>query len=343
MRDFRSEYARYKRLIDHRLRKLAEDGEGRPRSIAVPLRYVLSGGGKRLRPILLLLAYEAVRGDSVRAAAGISKKRSLARVSAALDAALAIEALHNFTLVHDDIMDHAPSRRGRATVHTKWDENTAILVGDELVALAYQSLLKTKTSRLREILRVFTEGLLEVCEGQGFDKEFESRCDVTLEEYLKMIEKKTGRMFSVALEIGGLVGDASTSELRSLRKYGYHIGRAFQLQDDLLDVIGDEKFGKKIGGDLFLGKKTYPLLTAHQLARKRDQTILQHVMEKKRIGGRQVKKVREIYERYGVVDGVRDEVHANIRQAQRALGPLEASKAKEMLRWVADMLRDRRI
>jgi geranylgeranyl diphosphate synthase type II len=332
MSDFHSQYLRYKRLIDRQLQTLVDEGDWKPRSLMVPLRYVLSGGGKRIRPILLLLAYEAV-----------SKTQTNSRkLDVALNAALAIEALHNFTLVHDDIMDNAPSRRGRATVHSKWDENTAILVGDELVALAYRTLLKTKSPRLQRILQVFTKGLLEVCEGQGFDKEFESRKDVTLEEYLKMIELKTGRLVSVTLEIGGLLGNGSQSQVAALRKYGYHVGRAFQIQDDLLDVTGGKRFGKKIGGDIVEGKKTFLLLEALKKARKNDRAVLQRVMSREKSGSKEVHAVKRIYEKYGAVDSARRKVRQHVAAAQGVLSALPQNNATEMLHWLAGALRDRR-
>ncbi len=332
MRDFHSEYLRYKTLIDHRLRGLAEEGDRKPKSLLVPLRYVLSGGGKRIRPILLLLAYGAVS----------RKRATTGKFDGAIDAALAIEALHNFTLVHDDIMDNAPSRRGRATVHSKWDENTAILVGDELVALAYRSLLKTKSPRLREILQVFTDGLVEVCEGQGFDKEFESRSDVTLKEYLKMIEKKTGQMVAVTLEIGALLGNGTRAEINALRRYGYHLGRAFQIQDDLLDVTGDKQFGKKIGGDIVEGKKTFLLLEALKAAKREDRQVLKRVMDGRGVRRGAVDSVKRIYEKYGAVESARREVRSHVVYAKRALRHLRLSRTKEMLDWLAEMLQERR-
>ena len=332
MRDYQSEYLRYKKFIDRRLQTLVDKGDQKPRSIMVPLRYVLSSGGKRIRPVLLLLAYEAVSGK--RADAGGSQ--------GAVSSAMAVEALHNFTLVHDDIMDNAPSRRGRATVHAKWDENTAILVGDELVALAYRALLSARTPRLREVLQVFTEGLLEVCEGQGFDKEFESRSDVTLDEYLKMIEMKTGRMVAVTLEIGALLGGGTQAEVNALRKYGCHIGRAFQIQDDLLDVTGGKQFGKKIGGDIIEGKKTYLLLEAFRTSPRKDRRLLQRVIDRDGVGNKEVEAVKKIYEKSGAVERARREVSKHVAAAQHALAALKPGKAKEMLLWLAGKLQDRR-
>jgi geranylgeranyl diphosphate synthase type II len=331
MRDFQSRYLQYKRLIDRRFQSLVDEDNRRPRSLTDPLKYVLSGGGKRLRPVLLLLAYEAVSG-----------KRSGSRMpNRVLNAALSVEALHNFTLVHDDIMDGAPSRRGRATVHSKWDENTAILVGDELVALAYRTLLKTKSPQIGQVLEIFTDGLLEVCEGQGLDKEFEQRRDVTLAEYLKMIEMKTGRMVSVTLEIGALLGGGKRIEVDALRRFGYHIGRAFQIQDDLLDVIGDERFGKKIGGDIVEGKKTFLLLQALRMAKQKERSILERVMLGRGVASKEVEAVKKIYEKCGAVECAKKEVRKHVVEARRALENLQPSGAKDMLHWLAGMLQDR--
>jgi geranylgeranyl diphosphate synthase type II len=331
MRDFQSRYLQYKRLIDRRFKSLADEDNRRPRSLMVPLKYVLSGGGKRLRPVLLLLAYEAVS----------SKPKGLRMSDGVLNAALAVEALHNFTLVHDDIMDDAPSRRGRATVHSKWDENTAILVGDELVALAYRTLLRTRSPRIGQVLKIFTDGLLEVCEGQGLDKEFEQRRDVTLAEYLKMIEMKTGRMVSVGLEIGALLGGGNTFEVDALRRFGYHVGRAFQIQDDLLDVIGDERFGKKIGGDIVEGKKTFLLLQAYRMAKREDRDILERVISGRGVTRKEVGTVKRIYEKHGAVECAKKEVRKHVIEAQRALESLQPSSARDMLHWLAGMLQDR--
>jgi geranylgeranyl diphosphate synthase type II len=297
----------------------------------VPLKYVLSAGGKRLRPVLLLLAYEAVLG----------RRTGLRVPNRVLNAALAVEALHNFTLVHDDIMDDAPSRRGRATVHSKWDENTAILVGDELVALAYRTLLKTKSPQIGRVLEIFTDGLLEVCEGQGLDKEFEQRRDVTLAEYLKMIEMKTGRMVSVTLEIGALLGGGNRFDVGALRKFGHHIGRAFQIQDDLLDVIGDKRFGKKIGGDIVEGKKTFLLLQALRMAKQKDRSVLERVMSGRGVASKEVRTVKRIYEKYGAMERAKKEVRRHVVEAQHALESLQPSRAKDMLHWLAGMLQDR--
>lgn len=318
---------RYQDLKDRVDRSLAEAvTRTQPASLYKPLTYVLQGGGKRIRPILVILSCEAMGGSADRA----------------VHAGAGIEILHNFTLVHDDIMDNAPSRRGRPTVHTKWDEHTAILVGDELLALAYRVLLKTDSPRIRDIAAVFTEGVVEVCEGQAYDKEYEKRASVSVEEYLLMIRKKTGMMVAAATEIGALIGGGTDEEIRSLRTYGELVGRAFQIQDDLLDVVGDEKkFGKSIGSDLREGKKTFLLLEALRVARGKDRALLKKVLANGRATKGVVRECRRIFEETGAIEAADRRIRADIEDAKRHLGRLKPSDARAMLFWFTDMLLNR--
>ncbi len=314
MKSFLSKYQKYKSFVDQRLTGCCKRSE--PQTLYEPMRYVLSGGGKRIRPILIMLSCEAVGG----------------RAKEALSAAAAIEILHNFTLVHDDIMDNAESRRGRATVHTKWDENVAILVGDELVAFAYRELLKTKSKAIARIADVFTDGVVEVCEGQAYDKEFELRTNVDIDDYLLMISKKTGKLFTASSEIGALIGGGTEREIRALKSYGAFLGRAFQIQDDLLDVVADEKeFGKRIGGDIVEGKKTFLLLHAHSRAEGNDKKIIESVITKKNLSHKLVGAVRSIYEKYGIIEIAQQAVDRDIRLANVQLEKLRDSFAREML------------
>jgi len=319
--DFKQQYQGYKELIDRYLADAVQ--ETKPRSLYKPLTYVLSGGGKRIRPILVLLASEAVGGkaaDAVHAGAGI-------------------EILHNFTLVHDDIMDNADSRRGRATVHTKWDGNVAILVGDELLALAYRILLRTESPRIKDIASVFTEGVVEVCEGQAYDKEFEDRTTVSVDEYLLMIRKKTGKMVAVATEIGAIIGNGSPAEIAALRAYGELAGRAFQVQDDLLDVVGDEKqFGKMIGGDLREGKKTFLLLEALKRARGKDKLLLKRLVKNGGASKKMIGEFKRIFQTTGALGAAAARIQSDIEEAKQQLGSLKPSQARDMLFWFTDML-----
>lgn len=324
MKSFERKNQKYRSIIDRRLQSSIRKSE--PVSLYEPMRYVLSASGKRIRPLLILLSCEAVGGT----------------MNEAVNAAVAIEVLHNFTLVHDDIMDHASSRRGRATVHVRWDENIAILVGDELVALAYRELLKTRSRAIARVADVFTEGVVEVCEGQAYDKEFESRKMVSLNDYLLMISKKTGKLFSVSAEIGGLIGGGTEREIRALRSYATYLGRAFQIQDDLLDVIADEKeFGKVIGGDIVEGKKTFLLIQAYEKTSGKDKRIIQSIIEKKRSSASMIPVVKEIYERYGIIALAKQSIDKDIQQAILQLRKLRDTPAREMLFWFSDMVLNR--
>lgn len=212
-----------------------------PRNLYEPIAYILDLGGKRLRPVLTLIATEIFNVDYRKA----------------LDAALAIEVFHNFSLVHDDIMDAAPLRRGEITVHQKWDVNTGILSGDAMLITAYQLFENYEADKFRNLAQLFSKTALQVCEGQQYDVDFENRDDVMLPEYLKMIECKTAVLVAAALKMGGIVADASEQDQNKIYDFGLHLGIAFQLQDDYLDAFGDPKtFGKQVGGDIIENKKT---------------------------------------------------------------------------------------
>ncbi len=319
--DFRATYGRYRSIVEKRLDLLLM-GNG-PESVYGPVRYVLSSGGKRLRAALVLFCCDAVGG----------------RIRNAVDAAAAVEILHNFTLVHDDVMDHADLRRGKATVHRRWDENVAILAGDELVAQAYRTLLRTKLPNEREVLKVFTDAFVTVCEGQGLDKEFESRRKVSLPEYFVMIGRKTAAMMAAACEIGALAGGETSAQRHALRRYGYHLGIAFQIQDDLLDISGEGKeFGKKIGGDIIEGKKTYLLLTALERVRGRDREILRSIRPGLRVPESMIARVRGIYERTGALKRAEGDIADQLGRAKEALGILQRSVPKARLDALADAL-----
>lgn len=219
-----------------------------PKGLYDPIEYVLAMGGKRLRPVLLLMAYNLFKDD----------------VESAYPQAAAIETYHNFTLLHDDLMDKADMRRGKPTVHRKWDENTAILSGDAMLILSYRFMMREcPLQYVHEVMDVFTRTALEVCEGQQWDMEFEKRMDVTVPEYIEMIRLKTSVLLAGALQIGAILGGASQEDAKKLYDFGIKSGLAFQLQDDYLDVYGDPAvFGKKIGGDILCNKKTFMLITA---------------------------------------------------------------------------------
>lgn len=224
----------------------------KPQGLYNPIEYVLSPGGKRIRPVLMLMAYNLYRDD----------------VEAIFDPATAIEVYHNYTLLHDDLMDRADMRRGKATVHKVWNDNAAILSGDAMLVLAYQYMARVKADCLKPVMDLFSQTALEICEGQQLDMEFETRHDVTEEEYIEMIRLKTSVLLAASLKIGALLGDASSADANALYDFGMHMGVAFQLKDDWLDVYGDPAvFGKKIGGDILCNKKTYMLIQALRSAK----------------------------------------------------------------------------
>lgn len=319
--NFDRRYTEYKKIVDAYLQDLVRDAQ--PRSLYQPIRYVLSGGGKRVRPVLVLLACEAVGGTRQQA----------------IHASAAMECLHNFTLVHDDIMDNASSRRGRATVHTKWDSNVAILVGDELLALAFRTLLRTQSNRIRDITKVFTEGVVEVCEGQAYDKDFEMKKHVLLDEYLLMIKKKTGKLISVSTELGALVGGGTDKHIRALRRYGERVGRAFQIQDDCLDIMANEReLGKTVGSDLQEGKRTFLYLEAIRKAKGKDKQLLLSVSKNGALSPRKLQEFRRIFRETGALDSAQAWITQDLSRAKRELAVFPRSPARAMLEWFTDML-----
>lgn len=257
-----------------------------PDELYAPVRYELSLGGKRIRPLLALLACEMFGADC----------------RAALAPALGIEIFHNFTLLHDDVMDKAELRRGKPVVHKVWSENTAILSGDAMQILAYTQLLKTPDSCLREVLELFSRTAIEICEGQQFDMEFEERTDVSEEEYLNMIRLKTAVLLGCALQTGAVVARSGAEAAEKLYRFGVDIGLAFQLKDDYLDVYGDAAvFGKKIGGDILNNKKTYLLVNALKRAQGKDRDELLHWLScTSPDAGEKIAAVTALYDRLGI-------------------------------------------
>ena len=236
-----------------------------PEGLYQPVRYVLSLGGKRIRPVLMMLAYGLYKDDPERI----------------LEQACALETYHNYTLLHDDLMDNADLRRGKATVHKRWDNNTAILSGDTMLVLAYERMAKCEDYKLRDILNLFTSTALQIGEGQQYDMDFEHRDDVSEDEYIEMIRLKTIVLLACALKMGAILADADMKEADLLYKFGEKIGLAFQLQDDYLDVYGDpDVFGKAIGGDIVSNKKTYMMINAFLLANDKQHAELKYWLEK---------------------------------------------------------------
>jgi geranylgeranyl diphosphate synthase type II len=236
--------------------------EKEPKNLYLPIDYILQLGGKRMRPVLTLMAAEVFDADYKKA----------------LPAALAVEVFHNFSLIHDDIMDDAPLRRGKITVHEKWNVNTGILSGDAMLILAYQHFEEYEPKIFRKLAKLFSKTALEVCEGQQYDVDFETRSGVTIPEYLKMIEYKTAVLVAAAMKMGAIVAQSSKENANLIYDFGLNLGLAFQLQDDYLDAFGDpETFGKQVGGDIIENKKTYLYLKAIEFSSKEQREQLMHL------------------------------------------------------------------
>ncbi|MEQ9285344.1 MAG: polyprenyl synthetase family protein [Cyclobacteriaceae bacterium] len=257
-----------------------------PAELYEPIQYMLGIGGKRMRPLLTLLAYGIKKDDWLKA----------------IKPALAVEIFHNFTLVHDDIMDDAPLRRGQATVHSKWNNNIAILSGDTMMIQAYELLLEAETNDIAYILRLFNRCATEVCEGQQLDMNFETEACIEEIDYINMIMLKTAVLLGFSLELGGLLGGMNKGAASLLRNFGIHMGIGFQLKDDLLDVYGDqEKFGKQIGGDIISNKKTFLLIKALEMATPEQKECLNANLHQKEFDPQEkVAKVRKIYDEIGI-------------------------------------------
>lgn len=310
--------------IDNRLNKLLFGRE--PKSLYDPCSYILHSGGKRLRPFLVLISAKAVGG----------------KFSQTYNAAAAVEVLHNFTLVHDDIMDNSDKRRGRPTLHKKYDINSAILAGDNLIALAYESLLKDSNHHTKEIVSSFTQGIIEVCEGQSLDKEFELRKSVSLQEYELMIYKKTAALAEMCCSIGAQIAGASRKDLKIVSDYGKNLGMAFQIQDDLLDVVGKEnEFGKAIGSDLVEGKKTYLFLSALEKAKGKDKIDLLKVIAGKGIKRNEFEHYKNIYTKYGVLKNAEHEIIKYTKLALKNLNSLPNEEGRNLMYWLANVLINR--
>ena len=251
-----------------------------PKNLYDPIKYVLDIGGKRMRPILTLMAHQLFSFDIERS----------------IKAAVAIEIFHNFTLLHDDIMDEAPIRRGVKTVHEKWDKNSAILSGDTMLVQSYNLLMSVEDVYLREVLNTFNKAAKEVCEGQQWDMDFENKEDVSIPEYLKMIEYKTSVLLAASLKIGAINGGATKEEANHVYEFGKNMGIAFQLKDDLLDAFGDPgNFGKQVGGDIIANKKTYLYLKALELADENQKSKLTHFFSNNSEIEQKVESVKKIF------------------------------------------------
>lgn len=298
-----------------------------PKSLYEPIRYVLSMGGKRIRPVLMLLGYNLYKEDTDKI----------------LMNAIALETYHNYTLLHDDLMDQADLRRGHETVHKKWDANTAILSGDSMLVLAYERMAQCDSRHLADVLRLFTTTALEIGEGQQYDMEFETRDDVREEEYIEMIRLKTSVLLACALKIGAILADATAEDADNLYKFGEQIGLAFQLQDDYLDVYGDSKvFGKKIGGDITSNKKTFMLINAFSHADEAQRLELEKWVNAKSFDREEkIAAVTRLYNEIGIDKMAQDKIAYYFEQSKKYLDAVQvpAERKEELLKYAQRMMK----
>ena len=296
----------------------------KPYGLYEPIEYTLAAGGKRVRPQLAMIGSQIFGGKDEEV----------------LPAALALEVFHNFTLLHDDVMDKADVRRGRPTVHIKWNENTAILSGDQMIIEAYKLLSQVPEKKLAKVLKMFNQMGTEICEGQQYGVDFESQQEVALEEYLEMIRLKTAVLLATALKIGAYIADATEEEQEALYQFGINIGLAFQIQDDILDVWGDPAtFGKAIGGDISCNKKTFVLLSAQQMADTTTRGELDKWLNLTLTDNTEkIAAVTALYEQTGVREHCNAAVQSYTAQALDILDQLPQNQATEQLRQLASKL-----
>jgi geranylgeranyl diphosphate synthase type II len=288
-----------------------------PASLYEPIGYLMALGGKRLRPMLTLLSYSLYRDD----------------VKSVVPFAMAVEAFHNFTLMHDDIMDKAPLRRGKPTVHKKWNVNTAILSGDVMLVKVYEMLLEIPNDQLKEVLKAFNQCAAEVCEGQQWDMEFETANGITEAQYLTMIRLKTAVLLGFSLELGAILANAPADDRKFLREFGTNIGIGFQLKDDLLDAYADpKKFGKQVGGDIIANKKTYLLIKALEKATGHTKTSLKNWLSIKRFNKKEkVDSIKEIYNELKVPSLAEKKIGQFFNKGFTSLEKVNADPARKML------------
>ena len=318
----------YQEFISEYLQTQYETKE--PKNLYDPIHYILGLGGKRMRPVLTLMSAEVFDADYKKA----------------LPAALAVEVFHNFSLIHDDIMDDAPLRRGNETVHEKWDINTGILSGDAMLILAYQYFEKYEPSVFRDLAKLFSKTALEVCEGQQWDVDFETRDDVSIPDYLKMIEYKTAVLVAAAMKMGAIIAETSEENANLIYDFGLNLGLAFQLQDDYLDAFGNpETFGKQVGGDIIENKKTYLYLKAYEFASKEQAEQLAHLFSiHPEDNSEKINSVKEIFLATGAAFETKKAIQNFTLKAFETLQKISIdNEKKEMLKSFGENLMGRKV
>lgn len=310
-------------LFEQHVAQMATPHE--PQLLYAPIKYGLEVGGKRIRPLLLMLSYNVYADDIERA----------------LMPAMAVEVFHNFTLLHDDIMDNASVRRGRPSVPAKWGNNVAILSGDAMLILAYKHLQQTETDRLSEIFKAFNKMAAEVCEGQQFDMDFETQSKVSVVDYMNMIELKTAALLAGSAYIGATLAGAPLCDCQSLYDFALEVGIAFQLQDDLLDSFGDERLGKKIGGDILEGKKTILMIEAFSRANEHQREVLRTTHLRQDVSDvEKIAIIKALYEELGVPERVEQQISQKFQKALSILERLDAphDRTLELRRYAENLI-----
>lgn len=299
------------RLFENSLQQLQTPEE--PELLYAPIIYSMAEGGKRLRPVLLLLTTEAFGGN----------------IEDAIPAAMAVEVFHNFTLLHDDIMDNAAMRRGKPSVYAKWGGNVAILSGDAMLITAYKLLARLESPNFKHVMHLFNNMALEVCEGQQYDMDFETKAHVSLEDYINMIERKTSALLSGSAMIGATLANASSDDVKKIYRFATELGLAFQLQDDLLDSFGDESLGKKIGGDILEGKQTYLMIHAMSNATDSERDILRSTHLRTDISdAEKIATVKALYEKLDAKRATEQQIDLRFERALAILDTLSIDKER---------------
>ena len=296
-----------------------------PASLYEPIRYLMNIGGKRMRPLLTLLSYSLYKDDAKEI----------------VPYAVAVEAFHNFTLMHDDIMDNAPLRRGNATVHEKWNVNTAILSGDVMLVKVYDMLLSLEGEKLKRVLKAFNQCATEVCEGQQWDMEFETMSSVKEAQYIEMIRQKTAVLLGFSLEFGAILADAPIEDQKALREFGVNIGIGFQLKDDLLDAYADpKKFGKQVGGDIIANKKTYLLIKALEKVKGKQKQELADLLSAKKFNKQaKIKAVKAIYDSFSIPELTEKKVNQFFKKGFDSLNLLHSDKKQNLILFAEELIR----
>lgn len=321
-----SSWLEYTKLLQQEIEQLSISGE--PKELYDPINYILSLGGKRIRPALCLLGTDLFDGD----------------IQEAKHAAICVEVFHNFTLVHDDIMDEAPIRRGKPTVHEKWNRDIAILSGDVMFVKAYELLSKLDPKHLPEVFKLFNKTAIEVCEGQQMDMNFENAKEVAISQYIKMIELKTSVLLACSLKMGAIIANSSEKDAELIYEFGRNLGIAFQIQDDLLDAYGDpEKFGKRVGGDIISNKKTYLLLTAIEKASEAQLEKLKDLLNQSEFEDQEkVDAMKAVYNEIGIPKLTENAIQEYYDIAMQSLSAIGVKDGKKQnLRLLAQQIMQR--